>query len=158
MPDENDFKFDEWANDIGLTRKTTTILREQDLVAKSALVLVSEVEMSKIGLTLGQFKVLMAAIVKFKPVIPAPTADGLHAVTASLHQLLATAPIATTSGSTQTLPGIVPNAKSLGVNLHANVTAQSSYRVDLDPLVYLANQRPEYLDIIDFVPQMGDMS
>jgi len=49
----NDFQFDEWTQKAGLNRKTTAILRDNDLVSKVALSLIAEVAVVNIGLTLA---------------------------------------------------------------------------------------------------------
>jgi len=161
----DDFPFDEWARKVGLNRKTTAILRDNDLVSKVALSLIAEVDVVDIGLTLGQRKVLVSAIQEFKAcdktsMVDRPQSTVLHQdsvgqnVETTLDQLI-TSMTSNTPAATSSATGIVHN---LGISLtdHQNANTPSQYegqRADLDPLVYLANQNPDYLDIVDFVPQ-----
>jgi len=60
-----------------------------------------------------------------------------------------------TPAATSSATGIVHNRGiSITDHQHANTSSQyEGQRADLDPLVYLANQNPDYLDIVDVVPQ-----
>jgi hypothetical protein len=171
MADDNttdDFPFDEWTRKVGLNRKTTAILRDNDLVSKVALSLITEVDVVGIGLTLGQRKVLISAIQEFKVSnkssrVDRPQATAIHPdgdgqasrnVETTLDQLI-TSMTSDTPAATSSTAGIVHNLR-ISQNDHQNANTTPLYqgqRADLDPLVYLANQNPDYLDIVDFVPQ-----
>ena len=63
---QSGFNFDTWATDIKLSRKVTQILRQEELVTKEALTLVSESDLKTIGLPLGSIKVLIQEVKSWK--------------------------------------------------------------------------------------------
>ena len=75
-----DFAFDDWAREAGLSRKAIAVLRQEDLVGKKQLSLVTAGDIRSLNLQLGQAKLLQAAIdtltagTKDVPPAPAPTA------------------------------------------------------------------------------------
>ena len=56
------FNFDSWSQECGLSRKTTQLLYKEDLTTKNALLLLGKVDIDGLSLTLGQRKVMQAAI------------------------------------------------------------------------------------------------
>lgn len=59
---EKDFNFEEWARENGLTRKTTSALRQEDLHTQAALSLLTTQDIELLGLTLGQRKFLAKSL------------------------------------------------------------------------------------------------
>ncbi len=60
---EDEQWFNEWAENVGLNRKTTAALRRVDCMSKKALLLVTEQDIGKISeISLGQAKLMAAAI------------------------------------------------------------------------------------------------
>lgn len=60
------FEFKSWGKSSGPKKETTDLLVAQDLDAKEALALVSESDVEKLELTLGQRKLLVKAIGKLQ--------------------------------------------------------------------------------------------
>ena len=65
-PKDPEFDFDQWALDLGLNRKTTGILRQQELCTRQVLVMLTESDLRELGLVLGQRKLLQSAIQAFR--------------------------------------------------------------------------------------------
>ena len=176
---QSEFSFEDWAKGVGLQRKSTLILRDNDLTSESALVLLNETDIQSLGLTLGQRKLFQAAIQKIRDNTPGSSVSipntGVTSeqqeqqqqgnsqqqttgnIEASLDQLLQTLTqqSAKTPGtSAQALAGnFLPSGDNTFIKDTVNCPGLASERVDLDPLVYLAAKNVEYLDIVDFVPQ-----
>ena len=55
------FNFDEWTVQNGINRKSTKILREQDICTMDTITKVSSSELLSVGITLGQAKVIVGA-------------------------------------------------------------------------------------------------
>lgn len=53
-----DFNFDEWATGLGLNRKVTQILRQEELTSKTALKLLQLKDLKELGLPLGSVKII----------------------------------------------------------------------------------------------------
>ena len=70
-----EFSFDEWAVKIGLNRKTTQILRSQDCISLETLKLLKVTDIVEFGLTIGQKRVLEAAVINIQGNKPAKTAE-----------------------------------------------------------------------------------
>ena len=62
---QSKFDFEDWAKEVNLNRKTTQVLRSQDCICKESLKLLTEEDIGGLGLTLGQRKLLVAAIKRF---------------------------------------------------------------------------------------------
>ena len=62
------FNFDSWAKEGNLQRETTCILRSEDLILPDALCLLEDSEIKELGITLGQGKLLRAAINRLQAV------------------------------------------------------------------------------------------
>lgn len=62
----DEFNFDNWATEIGLTRKVTQILRQEELITKRALCLTELQDLKGLGLPLGTIKVILDEVRKFK--------------------------------------------------------------------------------------------
>ena len=58
--------FDQWSVEMGLTRKTTALLRKEDLGSLDTLCLLDNSDLLSLDLSVGQRKVLAAAISKIK--------------------------------------------------------------------------------------------
>ena len=58
--------FDQWSVEMGLTRKTTALLRKEDLGLLGTLCLLDNSDLLSLDLSVGQRKVLAAAISKIK--------------------------------------------------------------------------------------------
>ena len=52
------FNFDEWATGLGLSRKVTQILRQEELTSKTALKLIKLKDLKELGLPLGSVKII----------------------------------------------------------------------------------------------------
>jgi hypothetical protein len=61
------FEFDMWASDVGLSRKTTHVLRQEELITKESLRLLEVKDAKEFGFPLGQQKLLMAAVSALQP-------------------------------------------------------------------------------------------
>ena len=60
------FEISEWAIENGINRKTVSVLRKEELTSKDSLILLNETDIVELGLTMGQRKLLFAAISKLK--------------------------------------------------------------------------------------------
>ena len=60
------FEISEWAIENGINRKTVSVLRKEELTSKDSLILLNEAVIVELGLTMGQRKLLFAAISKLK--------------------------------------------------------------------------------------------
>ena len=69
-----DFNFDTWATELGLSRKVTQILRQEELITKRALSLIEMKDLKELGLPLGTIKVIMDELRKLKAPLPSGTA------------------------------------------------------------------------------------
>ena len=173
------FPFDAWVKKIGMNRHSTGILRDNDLVTKVALSALTEEEIKEIGLSLGQRKTLVSAITDLKAENTVSSGDNNGQDTSSgsstttsqanttttnqttLDQMISAVCNATTTpgGSIQSsgMHSLLQPGSTHGTGgtpgSFTNFTDRSQ-RIDLNPLVYLANPNPEYLDITDFVPQV----
>ena len=58
------FEISEWAIENGINRKTVSVLRKEELTSKDSLILLNETDIVELGLTMGQRKLLFAAISK----------------------------------------------------------------------------------------------
>ena len=70
----SDFNFDTWATELGLPRKVTQILRQEELTTKRALTLIETKDLKELGLPLGTIKVIMDELSKLKAPLPSGTA------------------------------------------------------------------------------------
>ena len=61
-PAETNFSFDLWANTCGVSRKTSKLLRDQDLTTPETLMEMSQAELLSVGLTYGQTKTIIKAL------------------------------------------------------------------------------------------------
>ena len=52
------FNFDEWATGLGLSRKVTQILHQEELTSKTALKLIQLKDLKELGLTLRSVKII----------------------------------------------------------------------------------------------------
>lgn len=78
--------FDEWAHQAGLTRKSTSYLRQQDLASFNTLRLLSDEDIKELDITFGQKKLLLATLrqifphpvpgMSVKPIIVSAAATG----------------------------------------------------------------------------------
>ena len=71
----NLFNFDDWSRGAGLARKTTLLLRQQDLTTLQTLQLVSDSDFKELGITLGQRKLLVSQLQKLCASHGTPTAS-----------------------------------------------------------------------------------
>ena len=55
-----------WAQTCGINRKTTGVLRKEDIVSKDTLILLTEKDLMELGLSLGQRKLVAAALGRLK--------------------------------------------------------------------------------------------
>lgn len=62
----NDFNFDNWSTEIGLARKVTQLLRQEELTTKRALRLIEMKDLKELGLPLGSIKIIMDEVAKWK--------------------------------------------------------------------------------------------
>lgn len=60
-----EFDFNEWATEIGLNRKTTAKLKQEDLCTERTLALLVSTDIRELGLAIGQRKLLETAIQQF---------------------------------------------------------------------------------------------
>ena len=60
------FDFSEWIIQCGLKRNTAAILRKEDLTSMDSLMLLEESDLVHLGLTMGQRKLLSAALSKMR--------------------------------------------------------------------------------------------
>ena len=58
----NEFNFDNWAAKINLPRKVTQTLRQEELISKQLIVLLSETDLKGLGLPLGCVKLITREI------------------------------------------------------------------------------------------------
>ena len=187
----DNFDFDEWTRKIGLNRKTSAKLRENDLISRRALSLLTEEDAKELEISLGQRKELLFAIKEFNKTTISTnvTKEGTRTsevenqpnmvgtTTATVDQPQASRTQGGHSeitldnlfsaiqkeGSPPQITGTVNNASNilntLGINQNKdrdNINSRNvinSQRADLDPLIYLSNPNPDYLDITDFIPQ-----
>ena len=63
---KSQFHFDDWAISHGIQRKTTKVLRDQDICTVDTLILISTEELLSIGITLGQAKTVVSAAAALK--------------------------------------------------------------------------------------------
>ena len=63
---EQGFDMTVWAQTCGINRKTTGVLRKEDIVSKDTLILLTEKDLMELGLSLGQRKLVAAAIGRLK--------------------------------------------------------------------------------------------
>ena len=61
----SDFNFDEWCKNLGLNRKITQVLRQEEFTTKETLELVELKDLKEMGLPMGTTKVIMKSIQKW---------------------------------------------------------------------------------------------
>ena len=59
---DNEFNFDQWVSDLGLTRKVEKVLRAEEMTTKKVLVLMDQGDVMSLTLPLGQRKLLWSGI------------------------------------------------------------------------------------------------
>ena len=60
-----EFNFDEWASSLGLSRKITQILRQEELVSKQALSLLEMKDLKELNFPMGTTKIILHDIAKW---------------------------------------------------------------------------------------------
>ena len=55
----SEFNFDEWASSLGLSRKITQILCQEDLVSKEALSLLEMKDLKELSFPMGTIKIIL---------------------------------------------------------------------------------------------------
>lgn len=175
------FNFEEWTEAVGLNRKSVGKLRANDCITRETLVLLSVEDIRELELTVGQRNVLIAAITQLGATridssdnhasttntrdnrLPNITAASSSQVTS--RRAPTDEPLTCLLGELLQRPGDA-NARDVSGTVcmadAGNVSGSGTknlthhvQRADLDPLVYLSNPKPEYLDITDFVPQFS---
>ena len=63
-----DFNFNEWASSLGLSRKITQILRQEELVSKEALSLLELKDLKDLNFLMGTTKLILHDIAKWTTV------------------------------------------------------------------------------------------
>lgn len=64
----SEFNFDEWASSLGLSRKITQILRQEELVSKEALSLLELKDLKELNFPMGTTKIILHDIAKWTTV------------------------------------------------------------------------------------------
>lgn len=63
-----EFNFDEWASSLGLSRKITQILRQEELVSKEALSLLELKDLKELNFPMGTTKIILHDFAKWTTV------------------------------------------------------------------------------------------
>jgi hypothetical protein len=108
--DENEqFVFEAWIKDSGLSVKASQVLKKEELVSSRALAALTEEDIVGLGLPLGQRKLLQLAVTELCHPSAAPGAD-MDRLLAELH---ANAPAASTTTASVTLADLRKQAGAL---------------------------------------------
>ena len=81
--DSGVFLFDKWIKDNGFLRKTSKILRDEDIVTPAVITSMNVQELRKLGVTYGQATLLVAAAAKLLPPAQPPVATQTASMTVS---------------------------------------------------------------------------
>jgi hypothetical protein len=74
----SDFNFDEWSSRLGLSRKVTQIMRQEELTSKDVLALLELKDLKELGFPLGTIKLLMREIEQWNT-------STIHGETSTVH-------------------------------------------------------------------------